>query len=106
MNQKLNAESHACIRGLRKLTGAEWAKRLNDVNPLNVRILAACVVFYDYTPSERSKNQDRLYEIHELVDAWSMAVENSVSQPALRDALRKIGYNEQLSEVRSTNEAT
>lgn len=104
MNQKLNAESHVCICGLRKLSGAEWARRLNTVEPINVRILAACVVFYDYTPSENSKNQDRLYEIHHLVDAWNMEVESSVSQPELRDALMKIGYNEQLAEIRSTNE--
>jgi len=104
MNQKLNAESHACIRGLRKLCGAEWARRLNAVDPINVRILAACVVFYDYTPAEVSRNQDRLYEIHDWVHAWTMAIEESVSQPELRDALLKIGYNEQLAEIRSTNE--
>ena len=89
---------------MRKRKDKDWVEALAKIEDENVRICAACVVFFDFTCTDLSVKRERMVKLYEMVKLWTLDIDSKVSQPVLQIALEQVGYSKQYAKTRSTGE--
>ena len=81
------------MKKLRAIMPETWIEMLNTIKCENTKIVAACVVFWTFSPYCEQVEKSKLFRpwFSELLNKWTPAISDSVLDVPLADALHQIG---------------